>query len=250
MKALPFCKAAAPLMIMLMACSAPTPLQGIRPAWVPQPNRDHPKYVYVTASCMDQTSREQARACARKDAERQLGVSQGFFEEDQPYYETRKTKNGTVFDVWILYGVSREEIEYKNYVRASLNRQEFIDGQEVTVSITLIKDAYVYVLAQDMEGNLAPIFPNKASSDNFWPKNKTQVLPDEAMRTGDLLIKVALLPDMERSEEKVIVLASRQPITASTPRKLMESVLSCIKGDKAYSCAIKELAYVITKERH
>jgi hypothetical protein len=91
---------------------------GVRPPWIPAPNREHPDFLFVTASCRDQFSLSMARVCTEREAERQIREEigagnvhvRGTYIQDE-FFERRRTPSGEVFDVWALIAVPRAELK-------------------------------------------------------------------------------------------------------------------------------------------
>ena len=220
----------------------------LRPGWVDRPgslSRQHPEDRFALASCLDQPDRETGKRCALDKVYTRLGTRQNVDLFDE-YWEERQESSNRFFDYWVMAVIKRADLtrmrEENPFVAVRLNQSVFHDGDEVELEITAAQDGYVYVLAEDLAGNLAPLFPCEASKDNFLKAEQVLKLPDEALKRAGQLIRVFLPTGRSECTETLYVLSSRSPIEAATPRGLLEQVMSCLGGDQRGECASAKMS--------
>jgi hypothetical protein len=64
----------------------------------------------------------------------------------------------------------------------SLNRANFVDGDEGVMQITVTRDAYVYLYSVELDWNAGLLFPNDYAGDNHVKAGETLTFPSEELR--------------------------------------------------------------------
>ena len=99
-------------------------------------------------------------------------------------------------------------------VELTLNRTQFVEGDEAEIRITPSRDAYVYLFNVDMDWNASLLYPNVYSKENRVTAGKTLTYPTEEMRrTLDAKIEAMLPENADVSAEMIRVIASKEPLS-------------------------------------
>ncbi|MBI4423176.1 MAG: DUF4384 domain-containing protein [Elusimicrobia bacterium] len=109
----------------------------------------------------------------------------------------------------------KEDADKGFQVELTLNRKDFVDGDEASVEVMPTRDAYVYLFNVDMERNATLLFPNDYARDNKVKAGESLVYPGEAAKRDLGLRLVAQLPEGAKvSAETLRVIASKEPLPA------------------------------------
>lgn len=100
-------------------------------------------------------------------------------------------------------------------VSIRLNRSHFIDGDEVIISVTSSRDAYLYVYALDLEFNAERIVPNQYVPNTRIRAGETWTYPSNDLRARGVQATARLVPGSVISAEMVRVIAAMAPLPNS-----------------------------------
>jgi len=98
---------------------------------------------------------------------------------------------------------------------ASLNKDYYQDGDQLFLEVVPSKDCYITVLNIMSDENVATLFPNEFSKDNFVNANEKFKLPDENDTRLGIKFIVALLPEKEEDSEIIKIIATKEPLSFS-----------------------------------
>ena len=97
-------------------------------------------------------------------------------------------------------------------VSIRLNRSHFTDGDEVIVSVTTSRDAYVYIYGIDMEFNAEQIVPNQYAQNPRLRAGEIWTYPSDDLRAKGVRATARLSPGAVISAEMIRVIASMTPL--------------------------------------
>jgi hypothetical protein len=97
-------------------------------------------------------------------------------------------------------------------VSIRLNRSHFIDGDEVIVSVTTSRDAYIYIYGIDMQFNAEQIVPNQYAQNTRLRAGEIWTYPSDGLRANGVRATARLSPGSVISAEMIRVIASLTPL--------------------------------------
>ncbi len=90
-------------------------------------------------------------------------------------------------------------------IDASLNRDNYQDGDEMIINISTTKDCFIFVFNIFGDNTVASLLPNQHYNNNFLPKGKTLQLPPQK---GEITkFRVGLIEGKKQATELIMVLA-------------------------------------------
>jgi len=98
------------------------------------------------------------------------------------------------------------------FVSLGINRMEFLEGDEASVTVNVSRDAYIYLLSVDKDWNAILAFPNDAAGDNFVKAYEPFRYPDQSHKKAGIHLVAELPKDEQFSAETVRILAVKKPI--------------------------------------
>ena len=107
------------------------------------------------------------------------------------------------------------EIDPSFKITANLNRDYFIDGEEMELSVKSSKDCYLTILNICSNVSVYVIFPNNFRNDNFVKAGDEFILPNAEDKNIGLYFPVNLLPNKNSDLEMIKVIATKQKIDFS-----------------------------------
>lgn len=107
----------------------------------------------------------------------------------------------------------RRDKDFQVHVR--LNRSSYQDGDEVIVTVTSTRDAYLYIYNVDMDFRVALIAPNKHVPSIWLNAGEVWVYPSDDFRTKGLRATAQLPPGSSVSAETIRVVASKAALPSS-----------------------------------
>lgn len=116
---------------------------------------------------------------------------------------------GTKYAVKLKTCVARqpEKMDKGFRVMLDLNRQTFVEGDEAVAEITATRDACVYLINVDTQGNMAVVFPNSHAAENCTAANRKLMYPDPRLQRLGVHLKALLPPGARTSTETLKVVA-------------------------------------------
>lgn len=97
-------------------------------------------------------------------------------------------------------------------VSIQLNRSHFIDGDEVIISVTSSRDAYIYIYGKDMELNAEQIVPNQYAQNTRVRAGDIWTYPSDDLRANGVRATARLSPGSVISAEMIRVIAAMTPL--------------------------------------
>jgi hypothetical protein len=98
---------------LLPGCAAQTRTSGVKPAWIPTPNRSDPEYLFVTGTCRRVRQPALARQCAINDARTQVRESlrRPSLEVRGSHVRDEYSEEGLdgLLEFWVLVAYPRKE---------------------------------------------------------------------------------------------------------------------------------------------
>lgn len=100
-------------------------------------------------------------------------------------------------------------------VQLSINRTQFIEGDEAQAIINSTRDSYIYVFSVDLNLNPILVFPNDAVKDNLVRANESFSYPNDAHKKLGIHLVAELPQDAEVSAETLRVIAVPESLKES-----------------------------------
>ena len=183
------------------------------------------------------------------------GAEGSGWKEREGYWETfeRCEADGSVsyvHDAWVL--VSVDEAKVKTFIdrdrkrlriSAALNRTSFVAGEQVELTISTNRSAYIYLVAENACGETTLIFPNPYSTNNLVEAGHPLQIPDKSMGDAGVSLAATLPAGDRKVMETVHVLASCTPMSGSTPDRLTRQFVACLDSSGSHCCSTAELGY-------
>ncbi|MBI2891028.1 MAG: hypothetical protein HYY13_09630 [Nitrospirae bacterium] len=92
-------------------------------------------------------------------------------------------------------------------VMLDLNKQNFVNGDDAIATITVTREACVYLLNVAQEGDWALVFPNAHAPENCTTPSRSITYPDLRLRNMGIRLKAELPPGEPVSAEVLRVVA-------------------------------------------
>ena len=96
-------------------------------------------------------------------------------------------------------------------LKAALNKNFFIDGEEAILKVTPTKACYLTILNLSSLDQIRILFPNEYLKNHYLKETQTFTFPDRAI--GSLIMSTSA--DHRRDAEAFILIATKQPINLS-----------------------------------
>lgn len=106
--------------------------------------------------------------------------------------------------------VFRGAVDPAFQVKASLDRQIYGPGEQVSLSVTPTKASFVYVFSCDERDNLYPVFPNRGRGKNRLEAGEALELPGD----GGVAYRAVLPEGRGSARERLLVVAAEQELPA------------------------------------
>lgn len=97
-------------------------------------------------------------------------------------------------------------------VTLTLDRENFVDGDEAVMQVTVTKDAYVYIYNVELDQNTSLLFPNDYAIDNRLKAGTTLTFPSEELRQKGQKVLARLPAGANVSAEVIRVIIAKVPL--------------------------------------
>jgi hypothetical protein len=105
----------------------------------------------------------------------------------------------------------RPEVKNDLGVSVSLNKAHFKPGEEMVISVSTKKDAYLHIFNVGANGEVTLLLPNRFSQQNHVHGNQTLSLPDDAGMKAGLRLRT-FVQDNKKALEQIKVIATTRNI--------------------------------------
>jgi len=121
-----------------------------------------------------------------------------------------------VITIKVKVGKQKGEKDPSFEINANLNREYFIDGEEIELSVKSSKDCYLTILNICSNDSVYVIFPNEYRNDNFVKSGELFQLPNSNDKNNGLYFPVNLLSNKNEDLEMIKVIATQHKIDFSS----------------------------------
>lgn len=144
--------------------------------------------------------------------------------EDLSYQEAPDKPPLTTYKVTLKMKIVPVQGERDPYfkLKAALNKNLFLEGEEAIIKIKPTKDCYLTILNLTAKDRFNLIFPNEHQNNNFIKANTEFVFPDPAFT-----ICMTPYPGHKRDAEAFVLIAAKKPIHLKTLLRKEEDIPIC-----------------------
>lgn len=111
-------------------------------------------------------------------------------------------------------------------IQLSINQQMFTPGEEAWLSFQVDQTSFIAIYNVSETGAVSRLLPNALQPGPFQAQaGQSYRFPDASLRQHGLQLRPRLLPDQSQSQERILVLATREPLAdrdADVPEALFE----------------------------
>jgi hypothetical protein len=99
-------------------------------------------------------------------------------------------------------------------IEASLNKNVFNEGEEMTLLARFSRDCYVTLINLSADGKAIPLVPSQIREENHIPAGSIFQFPDLEERQAGISLRVGTLPGHKNDREAMVIVATkrRQPL--------------------------------------
>jgi len=134
-------------------------------------------------------------------------------------------------------------------VALELNKNTFVAGEELWMTIRTSKDCYAMVINVDANDDIYVMFPNRYLSNNFMPANAAIQIPSQEERSMGIRYRVSPLQGHTQDTELIMLIATQKPITLLEDVEEQEGVQKFKNNQTALTELAKWLAAIPASER-
>ncbi len=182
-------------------------------------------------------------------------ASNGIITEKEIINESIETMGNVLYKaITVKLKVGQQTGETDPYfnISANLNKEYFMEGENLELQITASKNCYITILNIMSNETVATIFPNKYRQNNFLEANQIFKLPNENEKEFGLKFQLNLLPNKTEDIETIKIIATKGKINLeinsnfeNAYENLLQKLISIPKNEMTEI----DLTYMIHKNK-